>query len=139
MFNFVLVGLNHRTAKLDIRQLASFNGEQLPEGLRRLSSWPGHPGIDDCLDLQPVEVIASADPQSDFVAFDRIISFRSQRKLLCRSFSPSSIATGTSRLCAMFFVWPVPSIRWFLENRKILGQLKSCYTTAVNLRTVGSA
>ena len=40
MFNLVLVGLNHRTAKIDIRQQASFDAEQLPEGLKRLSAFP---------------------------------------------------------------------------------------------------
>ena len=38
MFNLLLVGLNHRTAKVDVRQMASFNAEQLPQGLRLVES-----------------------------------------------------------------------------------------------------
>jgi len=51
MFNLLLIGLITETAKVDIRQRAAFNAEQIPEGLRRLAEsrafW-NH----DCFDLQ---------------------------------------------------------------------------------------
>ena len=79
MNNFVVVGLNHRTATLDIRQLASFNAIQLPEGLRDLSS---RPGILEAMILSTcnrVEIICHVDPPSDGIeSIERFLSEFSQ-------------------------------------------------------------
>ena len=40
MVNYVLVGLNHRTAGLDLRQQAFFDTDRLPKGLNQLSGYP---------------------------------------------------------------------------------------------------
>src|SRR4030095_17236462 len=41
ILNLLLVGLNHRTAGLETRELASFDESGLPEALRRLAGRPG--------------------------------------------------------------------------------------------------
>ena len=41
MLNLVIVGLNHRTAELDIRQRAAFPADEIPEALKRMTRQPG--------------------------------------------------------------------------------------------------
>ncbi len=41
MLNLVIVGLNHRTAELDLRQRAAFPPEEIPDALKRMTSQPG--------------------------------------------------------------------------------------------------
>jgi glutamyl-tRNA reductase len=41
MMNLVIVGLNHRTAELDLRQRAAFPADSLPDALKRLVQKPG--------------------------------------------------------------------------------------------------
>jgi glutamyl-tRNA reductase len=137
MFNLLLVGLNHRTAKVDVRQLAAFNAQQLPEGLQRLSAYPG---IQESLIVSTcnrVEILSRVDPQTD--AVQSIENFLSEY---------SGIALPQLQPClyryedeqAVRHVFRVASSldSMILGEPQILGQLKSCYGSAVDAGTVGT-
>jgi glutamyl-tRNA reductase len=137
MSNFVLIGLNHRTAPLDIRQMMSINSEQLPKELRRLSSQP------DILEsvifstCNRVEILVSVEEQDRGVHC--IESFLSD-------FSHIPVADLQPRLYqyldnqAIRHVFRVSSSldSMILGEPQILGQVKSCYSIAVETQTVGT-
>jgi glutamyl-tRNA reductase len=138
MFNLVLVGLNHRTAKLDIRQLASFNAAQLPEGLKRLSVYPGILESMIVSTCNRVEVLARADPQSDVVS--SIESFLSESSGVALPQLQTKLYRYRDEQAVRHVFRVASSLdSMVLGEPQILGQLKSCYSTAVDLRTVGSA
>jgi len=137
MSNFVLIGLNHRTAPLDIRQLMSFGSAQLPEELRRLSS---QPGILESLILSTcnrVEILASVE--------DQVQGIQSIENFLS-NYGQISIADLQPKLYQHFdnqairHVFRVSSSldSMILGEPQILGQVKSCYGAAVETQTVGT-
>jgi glutamyl-tRNA reductase len=137
MNNFVVVGLNHRTATLDFRQLASFNAIQLPEGLRNLSM---RPGILEAMILSTcnrVEIICHVDPPSEGIeSIERFLSEFSQIPL---SDLQSKLYRHSEEPAIRHMFRVASSLdSMILGEPQILGQVKSCYSTAVDARTVGT-
>ena len=136
MFNLVLIGLNHRTATLDFRQLASFNTIQLPEELKRLSDRPGILESMIISTCNRVEIISNVEMQSEGV--DSIETFLSE-------FSNVALPVLKQKLYrfkddqAIRHIFRVASSldSMILGEPQILGQLKSCYSLAVDAQTVG--
>jgi glutamyl-tRNA reductase len=137
MSKIVLVGLNHRTAPLDVRQLAAISSSQLPEELRKLSS---QPGIFESVILSTcnrVEILASVEAQEEGVRC--IESFLSD-------FSHIPVTDLQPRLYRHFDNQAVRHIfrvsssldSMILGEPQILGQVKSCYNIAVESQTVGT-
>jgi glutamyl-tRNA reductase len=138
MLNFVLVGLNHRTAKLDVRQLASFNAQQLAEGLRRLSACPGILESMIVSTCNRVEILSSVDPQSDVV--DSIELFLSESSGIELQQLKNSLYRYRDEHAVRHVFRVASSLdSMVLGEPQILGQLKSCYSAAVDARTVGTA
>ena len=137
MFNFVLVGLNHRTATVDFRQLASFNATQLPEGLKQLSCRPGILESMIISTCNRVEILSNVDNPSDGI--DSIESFLSE-------FSQISLPRLQPKLYryndeqAVRHVFRVASSldSMILGEPQILGQVKACYSIAFDAQTVGT-
>jgi glutamyl-tRNA reductase len=137
MFNLVLVGLNHRTAELDFRQLASFNATELPEGLKRLSACPSILESMIISTCNRVEIISNVDQHPEgiqsiesFLSEFRQIALPSLQQKLYRYIDKQAIRhvfRVASSLDSMI-----------LGEPQILGQLKSCYYAAVNANTVGT-
>jgi glutamyl-tRNA reductase len=137
MFNLVLVGLNHRTAKLDFRQRASFDASQLPEGLRRLSACPGILESMIISTCNRVEILSNVDQASDGIA--AIEAFLSEySRISLPQLQPMLYRyTGNQAVRHLFRV--ASSLdSMILGEPQILGQVKSCYSTAVDTHTVGS-
>ena len=138
MFNLVLIGLNHRTAQVDIRQLASFNADQLPDELRRLSAFPGILETMIVSTCNRVEILSSVDPQHDGAG--SMETFLSEYS----GIAPPQLQQKLYRYCdeqAVRHVFRVASSldSMILGEPQILGQLKSCYSTAVDAHTVGTS
>lgn len=137
MFNLVLVGLNHRTAKVDVRQLASFNAQQLPEGLRRLSACPGIRESMIVSTCNRVEIVSRVDPQTD--AVQSIENFLSEYSgIALPQLQPTLYCYADEAAVRHVFRVASSLDSMILGEPQILGQLKSCYTTAVDARTVGT-
>lgn len=138
MLNLVLIGLNHRTAKLDIRQMASFNAEDLPEGLRRLASSPGILESMIVSTCNRVEILSTVDPKSE--AMDSIELFLSESSGIELEQLKSSLYRYRDEEAVRHLFRVASSLdSMVLGEPQILGQLKSCYTVAVDSRTVGSS
>jgi glutamyl-tRNA reductase len=137
MFNLILVGLNHRTAKVDIRQRASFNAEQLPEGLRQLAESPGIQESMIVSTCNRVEILSRVEPQSE--GAPAIESFLSQYSGIPLSqLQPALYRYEDEQAVRHIFRVASSLDSMILGEPQILGQLKSCYTTAVDSRTVGA-
>ena len=138
MLNLVLVGLNHRTARLDVRQKASFDADQLPEELRRLS---GYPGIQEAMIVSTcnrVEVLTNVDSQTDGAG--AIESFLSEYSGITLSqLQPKLYRYRDEQAVRHLFRVASSLDSMILGEPQILGQLKSCYNTAVDARTVGTS
>jgi glutamyl-tRNA reductase len=138
MFNLLIVGLNHRTAKLDIRQMAAFNAEKLPVGLNHLS---GCPGILESMIVSTcnrVEILSSIDPQADVV--QSIESFLSESSGIGLAELQSALYRHRDEQAVRHLFRVASSLdSMVLGEPQILGQLKSCYTAAVDAKNVGSA
>jgi hypothetical protein len=136
MFN-LLLWVKSSDRKVDIRQRASFNAEQLPEGLRRLAE---SPGIQESMILSTcnrVEILSRAEPQPEGAA--AIESFLSQYSGIPLSQLQPALYRYEDE-AAVRHVFRVASSldSMILGEPQILGQLKSCYAIAVDARTVGA-
>jgi glutamyl-tRNA reductase len=137
MLNLLLVGLNHRTAKLDIRQLASFNAIQLPEELRQLA---GRPGILESMIISTcnrVEILSNVDHPATGV--DSIESFLSEfSRISLPRLQPTLYRYSDDQAIRHVFRVASSLDSMVLGEPQILGQIKSCYSAAVDARTVGT-
>jgi glutamyl-tRNA reductase len=138
MVNLLLVGLNHRTAKLNFRQLAYFNTEQLPVGLRRLSVLPGILESMIVSTCNRIEVLSGVDPQTDGIA--AIESFLSEYSgIALPQLQPKLYRYRDEQAVRHVFRVASSLDSMILGEPQILGQLKSCYSTAVDAHTVGAS
>ncbi len=137
MSNFVLVGLNHRTAELDVRQAAAFSSDQLPQELSRLAS---RPGILESMILSTcnrVEILSSAEDPSR--AFDLLESFLSEYSgIPLPDLQTKLYRYGDEQAIRHIFRVASSLDSMVLGEPQILGQVKSCYSAAVEARTVGT-
>jgi glutamyl-tRNA reductase len=137
MFNLVLVGLNHRTAELDFRQLASFNVIELPEALRQLSARPNILESMIISTCNRVEILANVDQED--VGIKSIETFLSEfRKVSLSSLQPRLYRYNNDRAIRHVFRVASSLDSMILGEPQILGQIKSCYSAAVDARTVGT-
>ena len=133
----VLVGLNHRTAPLDMRQKAAFGAAQLPDGLRELKSRRGVHEAMIVSTCNRVEIIAQVEDQS--AGLEEIESFLAGFS----NITPAELSGILYRHCGDFAVRHVFRVACSLDSMilgepQILGQVKSCYGAAVEARAVGS-
>jgi glutamyl-tRNA reductase len=137
MFNLLLVGLNHRTAKVDIRQMASFNAEELSEGLRQLAAAPCVQEAMIVSTCNRVEILSRVDPPSEGAAI--LESFLSECSgIPLAQLQPTLYHYADEQAVRHVFRVASSLDSMILGEPQILGQLKSCYTTAVDSRTVGT-
>ena len=138
MFNLVLVGLNHRTAQVDIRQLASFNADQLPDELRRLSAYPGILETMIVSTCNRVEILSSVDPQYDGAG--AMETFLSEYSGIALPQLQQKLYRYRDEQAVRHLFRVASSLdSMILGEPQILGQLKSCYTMAVDAHTVGTS
>jgi glutamyl-tRNA reductase len=137
MFNLVLVGLNHRTAELDFRQLASFNAIELPEGLKQLSARPNILESMIISTCNRVEILSNVDEHS--AGIQSIESFLSDfRHVSLSNLQPKLYRHIDSQAIRHVFRVASSLDSMILGEPQILGQLKSCYSAAVDANTVGT-
>ncbi|HTY62656.1 MAG TPA: glutamyl-tRNA reductase [Acidobacteriota bacterium] len=137
MFNLVLVGLNHRTAKIDTRQKASFDADDLPQELNRLSTMPK---IHESMILSTcnrVEILSCVEQHSEGI--DTIESFLSEHSSIPLPELQEKLYRYSDEQAVRHLFRVASSLdSMVLGEPQILGQLKSCYNTASDARTVGT-
>ena len=123
--SLVVVGINHRTAPIEVRERVVFEPARIPDALRELRTLPD-------------------------VRESVIVSTCNRTELYCVTDSPSpNSATWLQRYhdvgasihhclyhhvadkaVAHVYAWPPASIRWCIGEPQILGQLKDAYRVA---------
>ncbi len=137
MIKFVLTGLNHRTADLDFRQLASFNGDQIKAGLQRLSVTPGVLEAIIISTCNRVEILIRTDEQADGVGtIETFLSAHSEIPL--PQLKPRLYQYADEQAVRHLFRVASSLDSMILGEPQILGQVKSCYSAAVEARSVGT-
>jgi glutamyl-tRNA reductase len=136
MFSLTLIGLNHRTADLEVREKAAFPAPSLPDALRTLMTLPGiHEGmiLSTC---NRVEILTTAsDPREGldivegFLRENSGISEENLKKSIYRYSDAAAIRHLFRVACSLDSM--------ILGEPQILGQVKDSYNTAVEARTVG--
>jgi glutamyl-tRNA reductase len=134
--NLVVVGLNYRTAPLDIRQSVYFNTDQLEPCLKSLSS---RPEIIEALIISTcnrVEILSNVENLENGI--QTIESFLTEFSEL----SPLILHPKLYRFSGLQTVRHIFRLASSLDSMilgepQILGQLKSFYTRAVTADTVG--
>ena len=137
MFNLVLVGLNHRTAELDFRQLASFNAIELPEALKRLSACPSILESMIVSTCNRVEIISNVERQPEGI--QAIESFLAEfRQLALSSLQAKLYRYSNDQAIRHIFRVASSLDSMILGEPQVLGQLKVCYSAAMDAHTVGT-
>jgi glutamyl-tRNA reductase len=134
----VIVGLNHRSAPIDIRESVAFENSYLQDALPRLRGYPSiHEGVilSTC---NRVEVVAAAADSR--AAFDEIKAFLSEQKAH-RGLSPLDehiyAYEGEDAVRHLFRV-AASLDSMVVGEPQILGQLKQYYDAAQRAGTVGT-
>jgi glutamyl-tRNA reductase len=137
--DIVIVGLNHRSAPIDIRETVAFENPYLREALGRLR---GCPSIEEGVIVSTcnrVEVIASVS--DSVVAFNEIKSFLTQQQAHrnAGSLEEEHVYThcGTDAVRHVFRV-AASLDSMVVGEPQILGQLKEYYQVAQQAGTVGT-
>lgn len=137
MFNYVVVGLNHRTAELDLRQLASFDSSTMPAGLIQLSEYAAVLESMILSTCNRVEILANVERIQDGIS--SIESFLAEFSRIPLTQLGPKLYRHTQE-GAVRHVFRVASSldSMIVGEPQILGQLKSCYSTAIETDTVGA-
>lgn len=128
--NFVLIGVNHTTAPLDVREQLAISEARLPDAMRRLAEYPG---VDEAMILSTcnrVELLASCDGEADLRGFLRDnFQVEPSRYAGCLyEYRESEAVRHLFRVAASLDSMVV-------GEPQILGQVKEAYATA---RAVGA-
>jgi glutamyl-tRNA reductase len=137
MSNLVLVGLNHRTAGVGIRERAAIQADRIPDALRELSL---REGIRESMILSTcnrVELLSLADDDEQGIA--ALESFLRQYSQLTPQDLENSIYHYTGDQVVHHAFRVASSLdSMILGESQILGQVKSSYNLAVEAQTIGS-
>jgi glutamyl-tRNA reductase len=137
MSNLVLVGLNHRTAEVGIREQAAIQVNRMPDALKELSS---HAGIRESMILSTcnrVELLSLADDYEQGIA--ALESFLRRHSQLSSQDLENKLYQYTGDQVVRHVFRVACSLdSMILGEPQILGQVKSSYSIAVEAQTVGS-
>ncbi|MEJ2109364.1 MAG: glutamyl-tRNA reductase [Acidobacteriota bacterium] len=137
MVNYVVVGLNHNTAELDFRQLTAFDSDKLPAGLNQLSA---RAGVLEGMILSTcnrVEILANVEQTPEGIhSIETFLSEFSRIPLL--QIQPKLYRHTQKKAIRHIFRVASSLDSMIVGEPQILGQLKSCYNTAVELDMVGA-
>jgi glutamyl-tRNA reductase len=136
MSNLVLIGLNHRTAELDIRQRMALSQEQIPEVLKQLTE---HANVHEVMILSTcnrVEVLAEVE--DSLRGQELIEDFLARLGNLPRTELEGKLYQIVDDE-AVHHVFRVASSldSMMIGEPQILGQMKAAYGIAVEARTIG--
>lgn len=134
--NIIAIGLNHKTADVDVREKLAFNGEKLEQGLLRIRRLPG---VDEAIVLSTcnrVEIYSTVkDPGK---AFDAIAAFLSDFHGLDDAALRRSLYLHRDRDAVKHAFRVGASLDSMVVGEpQILGQLKDAFEFALEKKTTG--
>ena len=107
--NLIVIGVNHQTAPVEVREQFAIPEARLPEAVKRLAS---QPGIEEAMIVSTcnrVELVARAtEGNADLHGcLRRTVWLRSRRPI-----ASISMSIASAMPCATFSAWPRVSTRW---------------------------
>jgi glutamyl-tRNA reductase len=136
MLNLVIVGLNHQTAELDLRQRAAFPVSQLPEMLKRMTQ---RPGIEEGMIISTcnrVELLSRVEKPEK--GLDALETFFSENCEVPAEKLKSHLYRHAGHQAVRHVFRVASSLdSMILGEAQILGQVKSFYGIAAGAATVG--
>lgn len=136
MLNLLIIGLNHRTAELDLRQQAAFSLPQLPDVLKRMTQ---QPGIEEGMIISTcnrVELLSRVEKPETGV--DALESFLAENCAVPSPKLKSHLYCHTGRQAVRHVFRVASSLdSMVLGETQILGQVKSFYGIAAGAATTG--
>jgi glutamyl-tRNA reductase len=136
MLNLVIVGLNHRTAELDMRQRAAFPVAELPVALKRMTQ---QPGIEEGMIISTcnrVELLSRVEKLE--TGIDALEAFLSESCETPAEELKNHLYRHVGNQAARHVFHVASSLdSMILGEAQILGQMKSFYGIAVGALTVG--
>lgn len=134
--NIFVVGLNHKTADVDVREKLAFNGEKLEEGLVKISSLPDINGAVILSTCNRVEIYS--DVKNAANASDAIKTFLSEFHNLDRTAIDRSLYTYEKEHAVKHVFRVASSLDSMVVGEpQILGQLKDAFEFALQKKTTG--
>jgi glutamyl-tRNA reductase len=134
--NIIAIGLNHKTADVDVREKLAFNGEKLEQGLLRIRQLPG---VDEAIILSTcnrVEIYSTV--KNPDKAFDAIASFLSDFHGLDDAALRRSLYLHRDREAVKHAFRVGASLDSMVVGEpQILGQLKDAFEFALEKKTTG--
>lgn len=132
----LLIGLNHKTAPVDVREKLSFTEKRMPEALKSLY---GREGIAECMILSTcnrVEVLAGVDDPD--VRTRQIKEYlRDFHDLSLKDFDPHLYVLTSEEVISHVFEVATSLDSMIVGEPQILGQLKDAYAQAKECGVTG--
>lgn len=134
--NILIVGLNHKTADVDIREKLAFNGQKLEEGLQRIKTLPDVKEAVILSTCNRVEIYAAVSNAA--VAHEAIKNFISEFHGIDRSALETSLY-AYENINAVRHVFRVASSldSMIVGEPQILGQIKDAFDFSLQKKTTG--
>ena len=134
--NILIVGLNHKTADVDIRERLAFNGQKLEEGLQRIKTLPDVKEAVILSTCNRVEIYAAVTNAAS--AHEAIKNFISEFHGIDRSALETSLYAYED-INAVRHVFRVASSldSMIVGEPQILGQIKDAFDFSLQKKTTG--
>ncbi|MBI3377682.1 MAG: glutamyl-tRNA reductase [Nitrospirae bacterium] len=134
--NILIVGLNHKTADVDIRERLAFNGQKLEEGLQRIKTLPDVKEAVILSTCNRVEIYAAVTNAA--AAHEAIKNFISEFHGIDRSALETSLYAYED-INAVRHVFRVASSldSMIVGEPQILGQIKDAFDFSLQKKTTG--
>lgn len=135
--SILVLGLNHKTATVDIRERLAFNGQKLEEGIASLKNLPEINEIAILSTCNRVEIYASAKDSENSI--EAIIDFLSKFHAINRDkFEKTLYFFSESDAVRHIFRVASSLDSMIIGEPQILGQLKDTFDFALNKKTTGA-
>jgi len=134
--NILIVGLNHKTADVDIREKLAFNGQKLEEGLQRIKTLPDVKEAVILSTCNRVEIYTAVSNSA--AAHESIKNFISEFHGIDRSALETSLY-AYENINAVRHVFRVASSldSMIVGEPQILGQIKDAFDFSLQKKTTG--
>lgn len=134
--NILVLGLNHKTANVDIRERLAFNGQKLEEGISGLKNLPVIDEIAILSTCNRVEIYASAKDSEN--SMETIKEFLSKFHEINRDkFEKTLYSFSDTEAVRHIFSVAASLDSMIIGEPQILGQLKDTFDFALNKKTTG--
>jgi glutamyl-tRNA reductase len=134
--NILIIGLNHKTASLDVREKLAFDGDLLKEGLTALRQLPGISEAALLSTCNRVEIYASVKEPS--AAAEEILNFIASFRGIPRSGFEGSLYILNGEEAVRHLLRVASSLDSMVVGEpQILGQLKDAFDAALSVKATG--